>query len=1101
MNPTDEGHGAIRINTDQLPADPNDVLEALMNELAPLDVWLNCAVAYLRGAAVDAMARGQAETHFTTIMEQGTSNEIVEHYDGEEHEMHRVAMLSAYAAYHASLGVQEHDEEKKTAHFNKADECYAKADSIDPANEDALVGKGFLYFSRGDEKRALDNFLIVRNMNHHNIPAILGEATLKYNKGDHHGALQSFQDVLKSDPGCPANVRLGIALCLYQLKEMNSARHAFQRVLELDPASAEAMAALAVLDINAGNVEEGMQWMARGFSQNPRQSAILNHLANFFFMRGEYPQARDLATKSLNCTKAPKLLAEAHYQLARAYHVDELYNEAFQHYSLACKNDSDYVLPTFGLGQMYIYKQQFDSAEKCFEKAEECFEKVLEKDSNCWEAMRLLGTLYARNGRHGEAMSYLKKVTTSAPRDVEARIELAELLAQTDLPKAKEEYQIAVKLIRQKDEPVPREITNNLAVVLHMLKEHQEALQLYEESVGGIPAEGEEQSKLFEKGNVTITYNIARLREDTGMLESATVLYNNILKAFPHYIDCYLRLAAIEAKSSNFKEASSFLHKASALDPKHIGTIIAFGNLHLGAEEFSQAQKRFEEALSIDKYDEYALISYGNVYLHSYRPELEYGQKNLDNAIDFYSRTLRKHPNNIFAAQGIACSIAEKGRFEQAKEMFDLVREGAADSSDTFINSGHCYLQAGHHVQAVKTYQQCLNKFHYNQNIEILQYLAHAHYDASQFEDSVRIFQVALRVSPNNYALWFNIAVAKYKLACSYLDTEDTVDLEKVTTAGFHLKTSCKILTHLSGVMESKKNSDDSKESRKLPFTEHRLQHWLGQCQHTIAKVAPKEEAMRQFQKDKERRAENQRNIFAEAQRRQEEEKARKRQEEQEKAEARELRARENAQKLAQLTAQWEQKSADEQIQEEMKKHTKGKKGKKDQFQVEEEAPLPSLSADMEADPDLDLDDMADDDDDANRSDANQDDPNPSDDDDDAQAKPAPKRRKKIKRKGSDDDSDDDDDDGDKEDAETPAENTPGDTGDNDREQPVDNNEEPQDSQATQDKDRASPSVSLAPGMDDVAEAEAEVSGAAPDEGPLERKRKRAVIDDSDDDD
>ena len=38
--------------------------------------------------------------------------------------------------------------------------------------------------------------------------------------------------------------------------------------------------------------------------------------------------------------------------------------------------------------------------------------------------------------------------------------------------------------------------------------------------------------------------------------------------------------------------------------------------------------------------------------------------------------------------------------FDQAKEVFDLVREGTTESSDTLVNLAHCYLQAGQHAQA-----------------------------------------------------------------------------------------------------------------------------------------------------------------------------------------------------------------------------------------------------------------------------------------------------------------------------------------------------------------------------------------------------------------
>ena len=105
-------------------------------------------------------------------------------------------------------------------------------------------------------------------------------------------ALQTFQSVLKADPGCPANVRLGIALCLHQLKEPESARAALDRVLELEPDNVEAIAAIAVLKMNQGDVESGMQDMARAIQLHPRHTVILNHIANHLFFKRQYDQTR-----------------------------------------------------------------------------------------------------------------------------------------------------------------------------------------------------------------------------------------------------------------------------------------------------------------------------------------------------------------------------------------------------------------------------------------------------------------------------------------------------------------------------------------------------------------------------------------------------------------------------------------------------------------------------------------------------------------------------------------------------------------------------------------------------------------------------------------
>jgi len=248
-------------------------------------------------------------------------------------------------------------------------------------------------------------------------------ASLKFNEGEYHVALEMFQGVLKSDPGCPANVRLGIALCLHNLKEPEAAIKALERVLELEPNNPEAMAAMAVLSMNNGDIEGGMKAMAKASTINPRQAAVINHVANHLFHKGQYDTVITLAQKALKSTESPSLLAEANFQLARAYQAKEEYDLAHTHYAEAVNLDRQLVLAQYGLGQMYIHKRLND-------KAIDCFEFVLSKDKDCFEAVRILASLYAKVGRMDDAHSLLKRVTAHNPRDPDPWMELGEIATE-----------------------------------------------------------------------------------------------------------------------------------------------------------------------------------------------------------------------------------------------------------------------------------------------------------------------------------------------------------------------------------------------------------------------------------------------------------------------------------------------------------------------------------------------------------------------------------------------------------------------------------------------------------------------------------------------
>ena len=83
--------------------------------------------------------------------------------------------------------------------------------------------------------------------------------------------------------------------------------------------------------------------------------------------------------------------------------------------------------------------------------------------------MKILGSIYAQSTHQPKrdvAKEYLKKVTSREPDDVEAWIELAQILEQSDLSECLKSYMTAMKLFRDKVKvAIPPEIYNNIGSV------------------------------------------------------------------------------------------------------------------------------------------------------------------------------------------------------------------------------------------------------------------------------------------------------------------------------------------------------------------------------------------------------------------------------------------------------------------------------------------------------------------------------------------------------------------------------------------------------------------------------------------------------------
>lgn len=57
-----------------------------------------------------------------------------------------------------------------------------------------------------------------------NIPSLLGKACIAFNKKDFRGALAYYKKALRTNPNCPADIRLGMGHCFVKLNKLEKAR-------------------------------------------------------------------------------------------------------------------------------------------------------------------------------------------------------------------------------------------------------------------------------------------------------------------------------------------------------------------------------------------------------------------------------------------------------------------------------------------------------------------------------------------------------------------------------------------------------------------------------------------------------------------------------------------------------------------------------------------------------------------------------------------------------------------------------------------------------------------------------------------------------------
>ncbi|XP_036283635.1 RNA polymerase-associated protein CTR9 homolog isoform X2 [Pipistrellus kuhlii] len=606
-------------------------------------------------------------------------------------------------------------------------------------------------------------------------------------------------------------------------------------------------------DVQADSIKNGVQLLSRAYTIDPSNPMVLNHLANHFFFKKDYSKVQHLALHAFHNTEVEAMQAESCYQLARSFHVQEDYDQAFQYYYQATQfASSSFVLPFFGLGQMYIYR-----GDK--ENASQCFEKVLKAYPNNYETMKILGSLYAASEdqeKRDIAKGHLKKVTEQYPDDVEAWIELAQILEQTDIQGALSAYGTATRILQEKVQAdVPPEILNNVGALHFRLGNLGEAKKYFLASLDRAKAEAEHDEHYYNAISVTTSYNLARLYEAMCEFHEAEKLYKNILREHPNYVDCYLRLGAMARDKGNFYEASDWFKEALQINQDHPDAWSLIGNLHLAKQEWGPGQKKFERILKqpATQTDTYSMLALGNVWLqtlHQPTRDREKEKRHQDRALAIYKQVLRNDAKNLYAANGIGAVLAHKGYFREARDVFAQVREATADISDVWLNLAHIYVEQKQYISAVQMYENCLRKFYKHQNTEVVLYLARALFKCGKLQECKQTLLKARHVAPSDTVLMFNVALVLQRLATSVLKDEKS-NLKEVLNAVKELELAHRYFSYLSKV------GDKMRFDLALAATEARqCSDLLSQAQYHVARARKQDEEERELRAKQEQEKE-----------------------------------------------------------------------------------------------------------------------------------------------------------------------------------------------------------------------------------------------------
>ncbi|KNZ74931.1 Tetratricopeptide repeat protein 1 [Termitomyces sp. J132] len=821
----------ITIDLDILDPNPEDVLDLLKDGQCKIWVWTKLAGEYWRKGYLEA-AEKIARTAVESFRANGTESHLPPIYSM----LANIQLAYARKAPKLILSDARQDdmkeEKSKEDHYREAAQLLNTGERVGAESGEG-VGGTLSFLTRGiqqlatrsmdDALRSFDGVLLEKPTN---VVALLGKARILYARRNFREALRIFQDVLRYNPQCLPDPRIGIGLCFWALDQKSKAVAAWQRSMEVNPSEWPAQLLLGLEAINSSKNDgtseteraslfmHGTRLINMAFKSNQRSAAAANALCEVFLRKGEYNRALKLAERTIQFADTLTVLTEGYLRAGRVSHAEGSLSHASKYYSAAVQGQPKHVIGAIGLAQMQMQNDEVAAAIHTLD--------TLLQPPNAQrsaEATVMLASLRAhpRPGvsssdvaqERAKARDLFDRVikgfeleetrangqsASKSPRlivdDMEMHLEIARLWQGESMERMGKALREAFR-INETTGQIDSRLLNNLAALQHIEGHFPEARALHEKALtialGLTTDQGEAMS-------TTILYNLARVYEEQGEETLAKDAYEKLVTRHPEYVDAKIRQAQMLADLNRHNEAHELLKQCLVSQNNNLN-LRAFYTYFLIQTNLPKPAKEFVFATlkDHDKHDVFSLCAAGWLQYHQARESRDASPKGIEErrqgfrrTAEFYEKALHLDPLCAFAAQGLAIVTAEDAlgslggalsttpgvddiqkRLKNAREALDVfakVRESIDDGS-VYFNMGHCYYTRDEFDRAIESYETALMRYNDGHNVPTLLCLCRSWYAKAAKDQQFSAMKQALRYAQMAYHIQPNDKAIVYNIA------------------------------------------------------------------------------------------------------------------------------------------------------------------------------------------------------------------------------------------------------------------------------------------------------------------------------------------------
>jgi tetratricopeptide (TPR) repeat protein len=468
----------------------------------------------------------------------------------------------------------------------------------------------------------------------------------------------------------PAQIKLAELMLLSQRQDLRKEAEArAQAILRQQPNNADALALLASIQSQAGDLESAERELRQALDHNPGRLEVSTDLASLELSRGSWSAAEAILKRAI----------------AAAPHSPD---------------------PIAALGELYLLQHRESDAKAQFQRA-------LQLDPNHVPTLLHLAQIAIVEGRTQEAEGIYRRLSQQQPGRFEEL--LARFLSESGkLSEAIEEYRVILKA-----DPDNRRVRSGLVEVLVKGGRVDEAKSILKTALDKNPSD------------VAALQQKAELQFEGGQYESSRQALMQLLQYEPNLAEAHYLLSGIYKIKGQFARQYQELNEALRLNPQLLPARIELARALLRDDKASEALQLLQHAPAGQQQSP-VLVAQRNwtfLALHDLKsfasgipkgaagntPEfllqrgiLNLAEKNFAGAEGSFAEVLKQSPEEVRALDGLAQTYVRERRPDRALETVRFYAAKEKHANQVQLFAGNWLLRSGHLDEAKQAFEAAL---------------------------------------------------------------------------------------------------------------------------------------------------------------------------------------------------------------------------------------------------------------------------------------------------------------------------------------------------------------------------------------------------------